>query len=199
MSKVKFTEYLDSLHPISKGLKDLLEDNETLTTQHFNKAATLLMPKMPINEAHYIIRGACKMFWLNEDNEEEIFHFFVENEIIILPEQFFDDKANIAAYIVMLEDSKVYTITKAQADIIYLKYAEAIIMTNKVRSGIIEKRNRHLKLLMKREGLRYGLFYKQFPELRNRLADKDICSFLCISRSTLAIGKSEVLFKRRKR
>lgn len=199
MSKVKLSEYLDSLYPISKGLKDLLEDNETLTMQHFNKAATLLMPKMPTNEAHYIILGSCKMFWLNEDNEEEIFYFFVENEIIILPEQFFEDKANLDAYIVMLEDTKVYTITKAQTDIIYLKYPEAMIMTHKIRSGIIEKRNMHLQLLMKREGLRYGLFYKQFPELRNRLADKDICSFLCISRSTLAIGKSEVLFKRRKR
>jgi CRP-like cAMP-binding protein len=201
MPKRKLTNHLGSMHPVSKGLASLLENDTTLKKQNLKKNATLLMPKMLVDEAHYIYKGLCKAYWLNEDNEEEIFFFWADNSIVILPEEFFAEKKNDTVYIVIVEDTELYTITKAQMDEIYLKYAEALILTNIIRKEMIAQRNKQLSILMKKPGVRYGLFLNEFQYLYKKgLADKDVMGFLGICQKTLTSSKREMVLRdRRKR
>jgi CRP-like cAMP-binding protein len=199
MPKRKLTNMLHQLYQINKELRDLLEAEGTLRKQILKKKETLLRPKMDANELHYIYKGACKVFWKNENNEEIIFGFFIENEIVLLAEAFLLDVKNEDTFIEMITDSEIYTITKAQADEIYAAHPEAGKLTTLLRARISEKRNLQLKILMRREGDRFAFFAELFPELRNRLAEKDICAFLGISKTTLATSKRERLLRDRKR
>lgn len=199
MPKRKLTNHLGSIHPISKNLKSHLEDESTLRKQHLKKKASLLIPRMKVDETHYLFKGSCKAFFLNEDNEEQIFMFFMEDSIILLAEEFFGEEKNNTTHIVMLEDSELYTITKSQVDHIFTQYPEAVPLTNAIRSNIKAFRETHLQILMRKEGLRYGLFCDKFPEFHYKLSDQDICSFLAIGRSTLAVGKNSSRIRNRNR
>jgi CRP-like cAMP-binding protein len=199
MPKRKLTSYLGSMYPVGKELKSHLEDDSTLRKQLLKKKASLLIPRMKVDESHYLFKGSCKAFFLNEDNEEQIFMVFTENSIVLLPEEFFAEEKNNKTHIVMLEDSELYTITKTQVDHIFVQYPEATPLTNAIRSNIKAFRETHLQILMRREGLRYGMFCDRFPEFQYKLSEQDICSFLAISRSTLAVGKNSRRIRNRSR
>ncbi|SMC54090.1 Crp/Fnr family transcriptional regulator [Pedobacter nyackensis] len=199
MSKRKLTSYLGSMYPVSKEFKSHLEDDSTLRRQFLKKNASLLIPRMKVDESHYLFKGSCKAFFLNEDNEEQIFMVFTENSIILLPEEFFAGEKNNTTHIVMLEDSELYTITKTQVDHIFEQFPEATPLTNAIRSNIKAFRETHLQILMRKEGLRYGMFCDKFSEFQYKLSDQDICAFLAISRSTLAVGKNSSRIRDRSR
>lgn len=199
MSKRKLTNYLGSMYPLSKELKSHLDDDSTLRKQLLKKKASLLIPRMKVDESHYLFKGSCKAFCLNEDNDEQIFMFFMENSIVLLPEEFFAEEKSTSTHIVMLEDSELYTITKTQVDHIFAHYPEAAPLTNAIRSNIKAFRETHIQILMKKEGLRYGIFCDKFPEFYYKLSDHDICAFLAIARSTLAVGKNSSRIRDRSR
>jgi CRP-like cAMP-binding protein len=199
MSIRNLTSCLGLIYPLSKEFKSHLESADTLRKQRLKKKASLLIPGMTVNESHYVFKGSCKAFFLNEDNEEQIFMFFMENSIVLLPEEFFAEEKNNTIHIVMLEDTELYTITKAQVDHIFTQYPDAIPLTNAIRSNIKTFRQTHTQILMRKEGLRYGIFCEKFPEFHYRLSDHDICAFLAICRSTLAAGKNSSRIRDRRR
>ncbi|ACU04037.1 Crp/Fnr family transcriptional regulator [Pedobacter heparinus] len=197
MPKRKLITYLNKKYPISEGLKILLENEGTLDLTSSKKGTSLLIPRMNVHEVHYLISGMCKAFWLNEDNEEEIFQIWTADSLILLLEVFFAGHKNTTVHIVMLEDSELITITKVQLDEMEMVYPEMKKVMERIRAEILELRNLQLRILMKKEGERYALFYDMFPELRARLTNKDIGAFLGICQSTLGNCKKSRLLKDR--
>lgn len=200
MPKRKLTDHLGSKHPISNGLRSLLENETTLRRQVLKKNTPVLIPNMDANEAHYISEGACKAYWLDEDGNEIIYHIWGPNSIMLLPEEFFEGIKNKTIYIVTIRDCVLYTITKNQMDEIYKEYAEAQVMTNIIRSEMKEFAHRHLYILMKRSNERFALFYILFKELwLLGMADKDLKAFLGICQKTLTTGRRELVLRDRRR
>lgn len=186
MAEKNVTKALARMARLSKGLKELLEQKGTLSRRVLKKGDALLMPRMQANEAYFLDSGLCKFLYKNDDNEEEIFMFGLPGEIILLPTEFFKDRANEDVHIIMVEDTVLYCITKVQMDEIYKLYEEAHVLTEIIVTGIEGKIKRHTQMVMKKAGLRYNLYATLFPELKGKLGDKDICAFLGIGRSTLS-------------
>jgi CRP-like cAMP-binding protein len=200
MPKRKLTAMLGALTQMSKGLKELLENDTTLIKNILKKGEFLLIPNMDADKAHYVYIGSGKLYWKDDDNEQLIFGFCLENEIILLAEEFFAGSKNQDVYLEILEDSIVYTITKVQMDEIYKDYPEAMVMTNMIRARLVAKWHAHTKLIMAKEGLRYKLFCNWFPELRKKnMPDKVLCAFLRVCRSTLVRSRTDYHIEERKR
>ena len=199
MPKRKLTANLESMYPISAALKDLLENGNIFRKQILKKKDTLLMPNMKVNEVHYMVKGLGKALWKNQDNEEEIFYLFDDDSFVVLLEEFLEGLLNESVYIVMLEESELYTLTKTQMDEIYRKYPEAVHLTAAIRILIQKRRDLHLSILMKKPALRYALFVKGYRNLHARMSVKEICTFLCICEKTYKTSKREMYLKSRKR
>lgn len=201
MPRRELTKMLGSLHPLSSGLARLLERENTLTKKHVKKKGLILMPKMDVDEAHYLYTGLFKAYWLNSDGEEEIFFFFGENSIMVFPEEFLLGVKNQFYYLAAIEESVIYSISKAQMDEIYSQYPEAMVLTELIRANMIIRRNAHLSILRRKPCQRYGLFVKEFFAVYRRgLSDKDVMEFLAICQKTLTSSKREMVLKdRRKR
>ena len=198
MPKRELTKLLGSMTPISKGLASLLEHEDTHTRRVVKKKDLIMMPKMDVDEAHYLYTGLFKAYFLNNDGEEEIFFFFADNCIIVLPEEFLLEAKNLVYYLAAIEDSVLYSISKKQMDVIYNDFPEAMVLTELIRTDINAKRNMQLCIFRKKPCLRYALFAKEFYQIYKRgLPDKDIMSFLGICQKTLTSSKREMVLKDR--
>jgi len=195
MSEKKLTNMLTRHHQVSHGLELHLQDKSTLRKQVLKKGEMLYRPYGRSDEAHYISTGLCKVYWKNEDNEEMIFAFYGEDEIALLPVDFIMETENQDIYMEAIMDTVVYTITKTQMKEIYQQYPEAAVLTDIIVNNIHRKRDWQTKILLQPEGCRYEWFCSWFPELRMLLVDKDIASFLGVSKSTLLRSKKDLLFK----
>lgn len=196
MPRRKLCIFFGDRHPLSTGLKVLLESKETLPRIELKKGQFLLMPKMEVEEMHYLASGMVKAYWLNTDNEEEIFALWYANSMAVLPEEFFGKLKN-EAFIEVVEDCELLAFSKDQVEMMHKGYPEWPVLMECIRGEITQMRNRQLRLLMQKEGDRYALFCKLLPEqMRLRLTDKDICGYIGISRSTLTLAKREYAGKR---
>lgn len=169
-----------------------LENENIAKKQTLKKGTSLLLPKMDLNEIHYLATGLCKAFWLDHNNEEQIFQIWAENSLVTLWEYFFAEQRNDAVYIMLMEDSELLSINKVQLDMICMRYPEITTVLHAIRAEQMELRNLQHRIMMRKEGDRYGLFCKGFPALRQRLSDKDTCAFLGIGRSTLTQSKGNL-------
>jgi CRP-like cAMP-binding protein len=197
MSKKKLTDMLNRLHPISNELRlHLEEEEETLRKQDLKKHEMLFRPFGKADEAHYILTGLCKVYWKNSDNDEMIIGFFGEDEIALLSEEFVMQIQNQDMYMEAMRETVVYTITKEQMVKIYERFSEAIVLTDIIINNIHQKRKQQLWILLQPEGSRYEWFCSWFTALRMELSDKDIASFLGVSKATLCRSKKNLLFKK---
>nr|WP_121272145.1 Crp/Fnr family transcriptional regulator [Pedobacter schmidteae] len=199
MIKQKFINYLDRRRSLSPVLKVALEKDESLRRQVLKKGTSLLLPKMEVAEMHYLASGMCKAFWLDENNEEQIYQIWVEDSMVNLWEPFFAEERNTLVYLVLMEDSELLTISKAQLDMICLLHTEMLEVLHRERAEQSENRNLQVQILMRKEGDRYELFEEQFPWLKQRLTEKDLCSFLAIGKTTLFTSRRLQLYKRHRK
>lgn len=189
MLKQKFIHYLEKRCRMDAALKNVLKNDNIYKKQSLKRGASMLLPKMDVDEIHYLGSGLCKAFWLDEHNEEQIFMVWAEDSMVMLSEALFAGHRNNDVYIVILQNSELLSLTKIQLDMICMLHPELLQATHNIRAEQMEMRNQQLRIMMKKEGDRYGLFCKVFPELRKRLGDKDTRSFLGISRTTLGVAK----------
>lgn len=194
MIKYKFSTYISGYCPINKTLEMLLENNSVLRHHSLKKGSSLLLPKMEVEEMHYLAKGMCKAFWLDENNEEQIFMLWPEDNLVVLWEHFFAIQRNTLVHIVAMEDCEFLSMGKTQLDSICVLHPEMMAAIDKIRAAQMESRNLQLQLLMKKEGDRYACYRKLFSVLKNRLGEKDLCAFLGIRKTTLFYSKRNYLF-----
>ncbi|MDR6786465.1 CRP-like cAMP-binding protein [Pedobacter africanus] len=180
---------------IFNELEALMIAEGMLRRQKLKRKETLLRPGMHADEVHLICSGMAKMYWKNMDNEELIFAFCCEDEVLIVPDRFVLGGKNERVYIEMTEDSEIYTINKTQLGLAYQQFEEMHQLGKLVLASLNRKRDLHTQVLQEPEGSRYGFFCALFPELKHRLSEKDTCSFLGISKTTLFSSKRFYLLK----
>jgi CRP-like cAMP-binding protein len=191
MSRHKLSQFFNQRKTISAGLKSQLESEERSDKLVLKKGQFLLVPRMAIDEIHYLVSGLCKAYWLNNDNEQVIFFIWAEDGLVMLAEEFFAEMKNTGCYIEMIADSELLTISKTQYEKLKGDYPEMQQLMDIIRLELMEIQNQHRRILMEKEGDRYALFCELFPKaLRARLTDKDVYRYIGISRSTLTLGKN---------
>lgn len=177
---------LSSFAPMSSEMMFFL-DTAILHKHVLQPKQALLQPNTNAAAAYFFYRGACKMLWRDNDNEEMIFGFCLSGELLVLGSAFFLLTLHEELYIEALEACEVYSFSKEQMEALQNNYRESNDMIAALVLRMNTKWGTLTRILMEREGLRYARFCEYFPELQKlNLFDKDLCSYLGISRRTLA-------------
>jgi CRP/FNR family transcriptional regulator, anaerobic regulatory protein len=178
-------EYWNDIHPMPQAL---VNDIIALTkVQSFSKGEMLLVPGKTANYASFILEGLVKSYYIREtDMAEVVTKFMHEKSIITSIFSYFGRKPG-NEYIVALEDTLVTSL--------HYDDMQQLFKVHPVFNTIIRvTTERYLyfsevELYNMRKPLaedRYNFFLKHFPHLLQRLALKDVASYLGMTVETLS-------------
>jgi CRP/FNR family transcriptional regulator, anaerobic regulatory protein len=178
-------EYWNDIHPMTQAL---VNDIIALTkVQSFSKGEMLLVPGKTANYASFILEGLAKSYYIREtDMAEVVTKFMHEKSIITSIFSYFGRKPG-NEYIVALEDTLVTSL--------HYDDMQKLFKVHPVFNTIIRvTTERYLyfsevELYNMRKPLaedRYNFFLKHFPHLLQRLALKDVASYLGMTVETLS-------------
>jgi|GEM_PF-2462614 len=191
---------LHVLHPLSKAYQAILEDDNFSLQKTIRKDDMLLMPGMDTDRLIYMPRGCCKIYWLDNDNEEHPFMYLGNGDFIILPDTVCIGQRNEDLYIRMLTDSDIWILQGKQMMDVYAAHPEASVHKALISKKLVNLRDQHVLMLMRKECDRYAYFVKVFQYVyKMQLTEKELCRFMNICRRTLSKGKTNWLLKDRKR
>jgi CRP-like cAMP-binding protein len=155
--------------------------------QTYQKGDRLLVPGKVSNYASFILEGLVKSFYTKDDGVTEVVTKFLYEETIITSIFSFYSRQPGNEYIVALEDTTVASL--------HYDSMQELLKNHPVFNAIIRvTTERYLfflevELSNMRKPLaedRYQFFLKHFPHLLQRLALKDIASYLGMTMETLS-------------
>jgi CRP-like cAMP-binding protein len=155
--------------------------------QTYRKGDRLLVPGKVSNYASFILEGLVKSFYTKDDGVTEVVTKFLYEETIITSIFSFYSRQPGNEYIVALEDTTVASL--------HYDSMQELLKNHPVFNAIIRvTTERYLfflevELSNMRKPLaedRYQFFLKHFPHLLQRLALKDIASYLGMTMETLS-------------
>ena len=178
-------EYWNAIHPMSEAV---IADVYALTrVQTFRTGEMLLVPGKTANYASFILEGLVKSYYTREaDMADVVTKFMFERSIITSIFSFYGRKPG-NEYIVALEDTVVASL---HYDAMQQLYKDHPVFNSIIR--VITERYLYfseVELYNMRKPLaedRYLFFLKHFPDLFQRLALKDIASYLGITDTSLS-------------
>ena len=178
-------EYWNDIHPMPAELMADIQDRAKV--QSFSKGEMLLVPGKTANYASFIMEGLVKSYYTREaDMAEVVTKFMYEKSIITSIFSYFGRKPG-NEYIVALEDTLVASL--------HYDDMQQLLNHHPVFNTIIRViTERYLyfsevELYNMRKPLaedRYAFFLKHFPHLLQRLALKDVASYLGMTVETLS-------------
>lgn len=175
----------NDIHPIPEEL--VADLAEMIIIQTYKKGDKLLMPGKVANYASFILTGLAKSYYVREaDMAEVITKFLHESSVITSIFSYYSRKPG-NEYIVALED---ITVASLHYDAMQLLFKKHPVFNYIIR--IMTERYLYfleVELFNMRKPLaedRYNFFLKHFPNLQQRLALKDIASYLGMSLETLS-------------
>lgn len=181
--------YLESIYPLSDGLKKYLLDH--LKVRQLSKKQYLLRAGHVSRYIYFIETGLLKCFYMS-NNIEVCSWFMKEGDVIISVESFFTQKPSYEA-IQAIEDCELYFIEYNELQFIYRNFPEF----NFVGRVLTEKyytlsEQRLYSMRMQRASERYQYLLDHFPELIKRVASKYLASYLGVTEVTLSKIKCKI-------
>lgn len=178
-------DYWNNIHPMPA---ELIADIHVLTrVQSFTRGDMLLVPGKTANYASFILEGLVKSYYIREpDMAEVVTKFLFEKSVITSIFSYFGRKPG-NEYIVALEETLVASL--------HYDDMQELLKSHPIFNTIIRIiTERYLyfsevELYNMRKPLaedRYMFFLKHFPHLLQRLALKDIASYLGMTTETLS-------------
>lgn len=168
--------------------EELLRDiYKAVRVQTFQKGELLLVPGKTSNYASFVLEGLVKSYYLKDDDMTEVVTKFLYEQTIITSIFSFYSRRPGNEYIVALEDTTVASL--------HYDAMQELLKNHPVFNTIIRvTTERYLfflevELYNMRKPLaedRYRFFIKHFPHLQQRLALKDIASYLGMTIETLS-------------
>lgn len=175
----------NNIHPMPKELTDDLEQMIIVST--YKKGEKILVPGKVANYASFILKGLAKSYYLREpDMSEVITKFLAEGSVITSILSYYSRRPG-NEFIVALEDMTVASLHYNDMQRLFSKHPAF--------NFIIRSMTEHylyfleVELFNMRKPLaedRYNFFMKHFPSLLQRLALKDIASYLGMTVETLS-------------
>lgn len=175
--------YLDSVHPLSEGLKEHLQ--AVLKVRTLPRKELLLRAGHVCRHIFFIEQGLLRCYYLKE--EHEVCSWFMrEGDVIISVESFFGQKPGYE-YIQAIEDCTLYYIEYGELQAIYRDFPEF----NYVGRVLTEKyycrsEQRLYSLRMQRSHERYDHLMQHERELLLRVPAKYLASYLGITEVTMS-------------
>ncbi|MBE9462126.1 Crp/Fnr family transcriptional regulator [Dyadobacter subterraneus] len=180
MKKQKLTAYLSGLYMLSLQFSAALE--AAISSKNLKKGQ-VLSHTAAIPGIWFIESGLAKGVYYDQNGKEHITRFWKQGEIMLLAKGV-QPPAFTAEHIVLLEDSRLATLTSASLIFLYHTFPEASKLSAKM---LLTDRNlgelrSYLCSLGGREA--YRIFKQHFPS--HRLLLQDIASYLEISPGRLS-------------
>ena len=175
---------LNEVQRMPQALEDLIANNTEVKT--FPKRHILLPFQKVCTRCFYIVKGALKVFEINDKGKENIIWLLKERDVVTAPESFISQTPSIQA-IEAVEDTICITLTYEAMMTIRRQFPEFNdIYTKLTEKYYLKKCNRDRLLLLEDPEERYLFFLKEEPELAERCSGKDIAAYLGIARETLS-------------
>lgn len=180
--------YLQSIHPLSTGLLDFLQN--TLKERHAVKKEFILKAGRTAGHISFIQKGLIRCFYMKGDNEVSTW-FMKEGDVFISVSSFFDQQPSKES-IQVLEDAVMYSLSYEELQYMYHTYPEA----NYIGRVITEKyyklsEERLCSLRMQKAPERYAFLIQYYPELIQRAPAKYLASYLGITEVMLSKIRSK--------
>ncbi len=178
-------DYCNSIYPMPDKL---VEDiNELVKVKTYKKGGVLLEPEKIADYACFILKGLVKSYYVPENDISEVITKFLFEKSIITSIFSFYSRRPGNEYIVALEDTTVVCLHYDDMQQLLKKhpaynYIIRVITEQYLYFSEIELYNMRKPLAEDR----YNFFIKHFPHLLQRLALKDIASYLGMSVETLS-------------
>ncbi|HEX9510094.1 MAG TPA: Crp/Fnr family transcriptional regulator [Puia sp.] len=184
---ISLFKYLRSIHPLSPGLRDHLED--IVKEKKLARKDYLLKAGQISGNIYFIQKGLLRSYYFKEGKEISSY-FMKEGDICIAVESFFTQQYgqdNIQA----IEDSVVHYISYEELQRIYRDFGEF----NYIGRVLVERCylltvQRITAMWMQKAHDRYHWFAQNFPELLERVSAKYLASYLGITEVMLSKIKS---------
>ncbi len=178
-------EYCNNIYPMPDKL--VADINELVKVKTYKKGDILLEPGKIADYACFIVKGLVKSYYVPENDISEVITKFLFEKSIITSIFSFYSRRPGNEYIVALEDTVVVCLHYDDMQQLLKKhpaynYIIRVITEQYLYFSEIELYNMRKPLAEDR----YNFFIKHFPHLLQRLALKDIASYLGMSVETLS-------------
>lgn len=178
-------DYWNSIYPMPPEL--VADIHKLVKVKTYKKGAMLLVPGKVANYACFIMEGLVKSYYVREDDITEVTTKFLFEKSIITSIFSFYSRQPGNEYIVAMEDTMVSCLHYDDMQLLLKKhptynYIIRIITERYLFFLEVELYNMRKPLAEDR----YHFFLKHFPHLLQRLALKDIASYLGMSMETLS-------------
>ena len=152
----------------------------------FKRKDVLLCEGERCNFEGFVLNGCFKIYFLNENGQEQILYFAVESWWITDLDSLVNDVPSMLN-IEALEDSEVLLISKEDKEKLYetLPHVEKVFRIMIQRSSVALQR-RILSLMNKTADKRYLEFLEKYPGLEQRITQQQVASYLGISHEFLS-------------
>ena len=171
-------------HPLSQELKDAIVDHSKL--MNVAKKQLLLSEGEKSDKIYFIVTGAVRVFYLNQEGLETNTWFLFENELVISVYSFFTSQPSFE-YIETLEDCTFIALEKNKLGWLYQNFLEFNIIGRRLTELYYvrnEAQANSLRMLSAKE--RYQQLLNTQPQLLLRVSLGHIASYLGISAETLS-------------
>lgn len=175
---------LNEVQRMPQALEDLIGNNTAVNS--FAKRHILLPFQKVCTRCFFIVKGALKVYEINDKGKENNIWLLKEQDVVTAPESFISQTPSMQA-IEAMEKTICITLTYEAMMMIRRQFPEfEAIYTKLTEKYYLKKCNRGRLILLEDPEERYNLFLKEEPELAERCSGKDIASYLGIARETLS-------------
>lgn len=177
-------EYFKKLLPFSEAeLSDILAHFDK---EEIKKNQILIKEGQVSNKLYFVEKGIGRSYYLKKEGKEVTQWFFGEGNFMASADSFFQQTPSFY-YVEVIEDSILYTITKAKLDFLIEKYRKmetAIrLITIEILTKFVQKLN-SLQFQTVRE--RYDYMLTEFPDISYRAPLGQIASYLGMTQESLS-------------
>ncbi len=177
-------------HPLSQELKDAIVDHSKL--MNVAKKQLLLSEGEKSDKIYFIVTGAVRIYYLNEDGQEKSTWFLFENELVISVHSFFAMYASFE-YIKTMEDCSLIVLSRSRLEQLYEKFVSFNIIGRKLTEYYyIRNEAQANSLRMHSAKERYRQLITLQPQILQRVSLGHIASYLGISAETLSRIRSQL-------
>lgn len=169
---------------LSDQLKQAIIESSKIV--QYDKKEKLLSEGEKSDHIYFLIKGAVRVFYLNQEGAETNTWFLFENELVISVYSFFTSQPSFE-YIETLEDCIFITLRKEKLDWLYQNFVEFNIIGRRLTELYYvrnEAQANSLRMLSAKE--RYQQLLNTQPQLLQRVSLGHIASYLGISAETLS-------------
>jgi CRP-like cAMP-binding protein len=181
----KIITFIQNINPLPN---DILED----VISHFQrieypKNYFLLKQGRPCKHLWFLVQGAVRYFYTDENGKESNVWFSLDTDVITESPSFVSQKPSNES-IQLLEDSELYAIERNNLYSLFQKHHSFalwyISLVEKHYVSQIEERTSDLQFLTAKQ--RYEKLLNQFSNISNRISLGHIASYLNITQETLS-------------